>query len=183
MKWWRRLTIICFSYSPSHNKSSVKNQGFANLFLRTTTAHPPPFTCTSTTVWPTAWVLCVAGEAVHRRIGEQPHFCTWPWCWGSPGPSLEMRGGSDNRLLCVRHGHKERGAAATGVLPLSDQSASSWHSLYLAVPRQTQTPHHAVYCYGLSIVRLQLSRFDLNIYISFFLNLFYWRKQLGTIVR
>lgn len=77
----------------------------------------------------------------------------------------------------MRHGHKERGAVAAGVPPLSDQSASSWHKLYLAVPPRTQTPHHAVCYYGLSIVRLQRCSFYLYLHISNFVNFFFYLTE------
>lgn len=127
-QWWRQLCVNAFL--TLHNNLLFKSQGFSNLFprlYRLPTA-PWPDRC-----WPTAWLLCGATEAVHRRIGEPPRLCTWPWCWGSPGPSLEMRGGSDNRLLRVRHGHKERGAAAAGV-------ASTWWSVRLLMAQALSRP-------------------------------------------
>lgn len=59
--------------------------------------------------------LCGWWKQFADGLGEQPRSHTWPRRRGSPGPSLGMRGGSDNRLLSVRHGHKERAAAAAGV--------------------------------------------------------------------
>lgn len=59
--------------------------------------------------------LCEDDETVHRWAGEQPRSHTpWLWCRGSPGPSLEIRGGSDNRLLSVRQsGGGGSGSAST----------------------------------------------------------------------
>lgn len=67
------------------------------------------------------WCLWEVDEmqTIHRWIwwgGGRPLSCTpWLWCRGSPAPPLEIRGGSDNRLLSVRHGHKERAAVGAGV--------------------------------------------------------------------
>lgn len=67
---------------------------------------PWPLTCISAACWPYTCVLCVTSGTVHMADGWAVSlYCTWPWCWGSPGPSLEIRGGSDNRLcyydVCV----------------------------------------------------------------------------------
>lgn len=72
-------------------------------------------------------------ETIHGWIGKQPCSYTLAMMLRIPCPSpwrLEGWGGSDNRLLSVRLGHKESASVdAVGVRTVI-KSASTWLRLY-----------------------------------------------------
>lgn len=83
---------------------------------------------------------------------------------------------SDNRLLSVRHGTRDRATVKSRSTPLHcDQSASSWLRLYLRLPPEPKTQHDVTF--GLSLAAYFASWWVSFILFLVFLNLFANRNK------
>lgn len=192
------MTHKCMFLRPVTVVETVVRKCFFSLFITTCYSNPKAFPTFSLGYagCPPPLDLTAADPPLGSFVGPLKRFTGGS---GSRLASVLGRDAEDPRALPWRWGEdliigcyvcvtaiRSEGRRQRELPPLGDQSASSWHRLYLALPPRSHTPQHAECGCGLiSIVRLQLGTLDIFFIYLFHLplNLFYWSKALGTIVR